>query len=191
MADTTGVIPKHVKFVEELLVDSNQTQAAIRAGYSPRCARSTASAILTNPNTSRYLAERRAELAEKFEITEDRIMREYTRLAFLDIGELYDESGDILPIKDMPEDSRRALTEVTSETRTLGRGDDAEPVVVTKIKAADKRAALDSLSKILGMVKYRHEHSGAGGGPIDVRRVSEIDRDKLMEIAANGNNTNV
>ena len=55
--------PKQRRFVEEYLIDLNATQAAIRAGYSPRTARSVASELLTNPNISaavRYGLDKRS-----------------------------------------------------------------------------------------------------------------------------------
>ena len=40
---------KQARFVEEYLVDLNGTQAAIRAGYSPKTAAATASRLLRKP----------------------------------------------------------------------------------------------------------------------------------------------
>ena len=40
---------KYECFCQEYLVDLNQTQAAIRAGYSPRSAGQTASALMKKP----------------------------------------------------------------------------------------------------------------------------------------------
>ena len=41
--------PKEQRFVEEYAIDMNGTQAAIRAGYSPKTARSIASEALQRP----------------------------------------------------------------------------------------------------------------------------------------------
>ncbi len=41
--------PKEQRFVEEYAIDLNGTQAAIRAGYSPKTARSIASEVLQRP----------------------------------------------------------------------------------------------------------------------------------------------
>ena len=41
--------PKEQRFVQEYAVDLNGTQAAIRAGYSPKTARSIASEVLQRP----------------------------------------------------------------------------------------------------------------------------------------------
>lgn len=47
-ADRT-LTPKEQRFVEEYAIDLNGTQAAIRAGYSPKTARSIASEALQRP----------------------------------------------------------------------------------------------------------------------------------------------
>jgi phage terminase small subunit len=50
-----GLTAKQDKFVREYLIDKNATQAAIRAGYSPRSAGNIGKAILRNPTVSRVL----------------------------------------------------------------------------------------------------------------------------------------
>lgn len=44
-----GLTPLQRRFVDEYVIDLNGTQAAIRAGYSPKTARSIASENLTRP----------------------------------------------------------------------------------------------------------------------------------------------
>lgn len=53
---------KQKRFVEEYLIDLNATQAAIRAGYSPRAARSTGQRMLTNADIKTYLDAKLAEI---------------------------------------------------------------------------------------------------------------------------------
>lgn len=48
---------KQKRFCDEYLVDCNATQAAIRAGYSPKNAKVTAAKILTNANLKTYIDE--------------------------------------------------------------------------------------------------------------------------------------
>ena len=47
---------KQKRFCEEYLIDLNATQAAIRAGYSPKTAEQTASRLLRNVNVQEYIA---------------------------------------------------------------------------------------------------------------------------------------
>ena len=73
---------KQQRFVEEYLVDLNATQAAIRAGYSPETARSIGSENLSKPDIADAIAEGRAKLSEKCEVTAERVIRELALIGF-------------------------------------------------------------------------------------------------------------
>jgi len=66
-----GLDPKRRRFVEEYRVDWNATQAAIRAGYSPRSARQHASYLLTKHDIQEALAEVMAEDGERCHLGRD------------------------------------------------------------------------------------------------------------------------
>lgn len=79
---------KQLRFCEEYIIDHNATQAAIRAGYSPKSARTQASELLTKPN----IQEKIQELAEKVS-TENIATAEEVLLHFTKVmrGELFDQ----------------------------------------------------------------------------------------------------
>lgn len=52
-----ALTPKQKRFCEEYLIDLNATQAAIRAGYSPKTAEQTASRLLRNVKVQEYIAK--------------------------------------------------------------------------------------------------------------------------------------
>lgn len=54
----TNLTPKHRRFVEGYCRDPNATQAAIRAGYSERTARSIGHENLTKPDIRRAIDAR-------------------------------------------------------------------------------------------------------------------------------------
>lgn len=60
---------KRQRFVEEYLVDTNGTQAAIRAGYSPGSADVTASRLLGDARVRAAIADGRRKLTETTAIT--------------------------------------------------------------------------------------------------------------------------
>lgn len=60
-----ALTPKQERFVEEYLVDLNGTQAAIRAGYSPKTANEQASAMLAKPSIQEAVQEQRAKVSER------------------------------------------------------------------------------------------------------------------------------
>ena len=61
--------PKQQRFVEEYLVDHNATQAAIRAGYSPKTAYSIGHENLKKPEIAAAIAAGEARLRRKMEVT--------------------------------------------------------------------------------------------------------------------------
>lgn len=153
-----GLTPKQRVFVREYLVDLNATQAAIRAGFSPKTARIQASGLLAKPNIREVLAKAHRRHAEKAEIKAEDVLAELKRLAFSDLGEAFDATGALKAIRDMPDDTRRAISGAEVVMRSCGDGE--APEVVRKIKLWDKLKALELLAKHLGLCREQVEHSG-------------------------------
>lgn len=67
---------KQKKFCNEYLIDLNATQAAIRAGYSEKTARSIANENLTKPNIQKYIQELQEGIKKRNRITQDEILQD-------------------------------------------------------------------------------------------------------------------
>lgn len=65
---TKKLTDKQEMFCHEYIIDLNGTQAAIRAGYSEKTARSTASNLLTKPNILARVKELKDARAEKLNL---------------------------------------------------------------------------------------------------------------------------
>lgn len=168
---------KQSKFVDEYLVDLNATQAAIRAGYSHRSAGTIAAELMANPEIKTALDAAKADLRKRTEVTQERVVAELAKLAFSNIEDFTHLTTDGDPVIDLTKADRdqfAAITEITTEDFTDGRGKDARDVKRVKIKLADKRAALVDLGKHLGMFVDRSqvEHN-VNRGLIDL--LQEID----------------
>lgn len=74
--------PKQEKFCQEYVVDLNATQAAIRAGYSAKTARSLGQENLTKPDIQERLSELRSEQEKRTEITADAVLNEIALIGF-------------------------------------------------------------------------------------------------------------
>lgn len=154
MAGKREMTDKQRRFVEEYLVDLNATQAAIRAGYSEKTAGQIGDENLKKPEIKQAIQARRKELSEKVEITQERVLKEYARLAFLDPRKLFDNTGAPLPIQELDDDTAAAivgLDVVQVGNSDVGIGD------ILKYKLADKKGALDSVAKHLGMFTEKVE----------------------------------
>lgn len=83
-----ALTPKQERFVEEYLVDLNATQAAIRAGYSPKTANEQASAMLAKPSIQEAVQAQRAKVSERTMRTVADVMA--------DIGRVRDNAMQIM-----------------------------------------------------------------------------------------------
>ena len=146
-----ALTPKQAKFCVEYLIDLNGTQAAIRAGYSENTARQIAAENLSKPDIVEELNRLRGEIAKTTKITPERILQEYARIGFSDVRKTLGPDGQLKNPQEWDDDTAAAIAGVEVVTRTSGYGDDAAVEYVHKIKTWDKKAALDSMAKHLGM----------------------------------------
>lgn len=154
--------PKQNRFVAEYLRDLNATQAAIRAGYSPKTAEKIGSENLRKPEVKSAIDEAVARRAERVEVTQDDVLRELLRVMSSDIGKAFDEKGRMLPLKDIPEDTRRAISGVEVEQVFEGHGEDRYHCGdLVKVKLWDKTAAIKMAGQHLKLFTEKLEHSGS------------------------------
>ena len=154
---------KQTVFVQEYLVDLNATQAAIRAGYSQRTAGWIGPQLLGKTHVAEAVQSAMAKREERTEITQDMVLREYAKLAFLDPRRFYDDQGNLISVHDLPEDVAAALASMEVVFERDGEGENGRPqfAAVRKIKFSDKKAALDSIARHLGMFKDKTELTGS------------------------------
>lgn len=161
MSDLTD---KQRLFVDEYLVDLNATQAAIRAGYSTDTARSIGSENLSKPDIQEFIAERMKDRENRTQITQDKVLKELAKLAFFDIRKIYDDSGNLIPITELDDDSAAAIVGIDVVEVKVGDSENREVEYTKKLKLADKRASLVDIGKHLGMfgdkVTATINHSG-------------------------------
>ncbi len=147
----------------EYLVDLNAEQSALRAGYSASWARKGAAIAMAKPEMAAEVSRLMAAREKRTQVTQDRVVAEYAKLAFLDPRKFFDDDGNLIPIHELPADVAAALAGVDVVESKVGIGEDGKPVFVPvrKIKFTDKRGSLDSLARHLGMFTDKVEHSGA------------------------------
>ncbi len=150
--DTVGpekkLTAKQEQFCQEYIIDFNAAQAAIRAGYSEDTAKQIGYENLTKPYIQEYLQELKAKRAEKTQISQERVLQEYARLGFSDIRKLYDENGRLKDVQDLDDDTAAAISSIEVN---ITKNEDNEFESVKKYKMVDKKGALDSVARHLGM----------------------------------------
>ena len=146
--------PSRDRFVDEFMIDRNATQAAIRAGYSAKTAGAAGHRLLKTVEICEEINKRSAEQSQRLRITADRVMQEYEALALLDPLELFTPEGNLKSIHEIPEAARRAIAGLDLiNLKTITTEDVKVEVVLKKVKLVDKKGALDSIAKILGMMR--------------------------------------
>lgn len=141
-------------FCKEYLIDLNATQAAIRAGYSKKTAKDIGCQNLAKLYIAKRIQDLMQERSERVQITQDRVLQEYARLAFLDVRKLYNENGDLLHVTDLDDDTAAAISglEIAREGGYKNKADEDEaPTYIHKYKLSDKRGALSDVARHLGM----------------------------------------
>ena len=162
-----SLTPKQIAFVEQYLIDFNAAQAAIRAGYSPKTARSQASRLLTNVNVEKALLQRRQEITDANELTPEKVVAELVKVAFASMS-TYTNWGPLglklVASDQLPEGAAAAVAEVTESVTDKSYN--------LRFKLHDKVGSLDKLLKYL---EWRQETEDLGA------RISKLE-ERIAEL---------
>lgn len=172
--------PKQERFCQLYTKYWEATRAAREAGYSEKTAGQLGYQLLQITSVKARIAELTEAALIEIGVSRERVLTELARIAFLDPAFAYDEIGQLIPIKQMPEDVRRTVSKVKIFEQFDGRGEERELIGFTKeVEFSPKKAALDSLLKYLGLLPEKLEHSGRDGKPIEMRNLSDLTDDQL------------
>jgi len=83
-----GLTPLQARFVDEYLIDLNAAQAAIRAGYSEKNAAKIGPETLGKTSVQAAIQRRQKDLARRTEITQEKVLERWWKLATADPNEL-------------------------------------------------------------------------------------------------------
>lgn len=110
--------------------------------------------MLKNVKVATLLQQRQAELALKYELTTESVIKSLAQAVHFDPRKLYDAGGNLKSVQDLDDDTAMALAgfEVTEEK---GSGDDRGKVIgyTKKVKWLDKNQAREQAMKHLGLYK--------------------------------------
>lgn len=134
------------RFKNNVLKGMNQTDAYLAAGYkcSRSAARRNAARLMTNADILAAIKRALEGAADKAEITQQRILEEEGRLAFLNPQNLVGADGNLLDLHELPEDVARAITGLEVIKQADGN-------LKFKFKFSDKGRSLERISRHLGM----------------------------------------
>lgn len=134
---------KQKMFVQEYLIDLNATQAAIRAGYSPKTANEQGSRLLAKVSIKEEIEREMAKRSRRTGISQDRVLQEYAKVAFANIEDIVNTDGTLKETA-----TREDMAAVSSiKTKKTEDGEERE------LKLYDKLKALEALGRHLGIFK--------------------------------------
>ncbi len=153
MAAHKKLPPRQFLFVQEYVSSLNATQSALKAGYSTKTAYSQGQRLLKKVEVQESIQEYKERAAKRSQVTVDRIVEEYRRIAFANTPDGIKVIGGwvyITDTDDLTPEQQAAIAEIHQTKDGV------------RIKFHDKTKALDSLGKHLGMFtdKVQVEHVG-------------------------------
>ncbi len=169
MAD---LAPRQERFVLEYLIDLNATQAAIRAGYSPRSAEVEGSRLLRNAKVAEAVACAKAERSARLGLTADRVLQELAALGFARMPDYAEWGSDgqmkLRPSTELSEDEAAAIVQVVETEKFIKSTGKGEMLMSRErsVKIHDKVAPLKLLGQHIGMFTDKVEHTGKDGVPL-------------------------
>lgn len=160
-AESKNLTAKQLRFIEEYLVDSNGTQACIRAGYSKKGANVQAAQLLAKLSIQEAIRIRQKELGHHLRISQERIRQELARVAFGTMADVATwghgaEDRSHFQLKGSDEldaDALALISEIKIKRRFVPGSDPEGPpdeIEETGVKLHDKLKAIEMICKLQG-----------------------------------------
>jgi len=149
MPYSKGLTDKQKYFVAEYLIDSNATQAAIRAGYSAKTADVIANQLLRKTLVAEAIAAAKVKRSLRTEIDQDWAL---TRLQ-----KIYDRCMEVEPVLDK----------------------NGDPIGVYNFAHSGANKSVELILKVQGLLSDKVQLTGSDGGAIKIQQEKPIDPSTL------------
>ncbi|AWG26006.1 terminase small subunit [Flavobacterium kingsejongi] len=129
---------------------------AYREAYSaskmkPETVNRAAFELHENPNITARIKEIQHDLYKRNQMSIDECISILSDIARFDIVDIYDESGNLKKIQEIPKSARNSIEQIESFEEFEGRGIERKSTGINrKIKTSDKQAAIDKLIRYMG-----------------------------------------
>ena len=149
---------KQETFCLAILAGKNQSDA-YREAYDCKCMRDVtvhveASRLMDHPRIVLRIQVLMTPAVEKVQMNYDQFVTRLVRLCFFDPRNMFDQSGNLLPIPDMGEDEVLAIAAFRKTPHFLGKAGNRKMAgMTTKLKFVDRVKAMELLGKAKGWFK--------------------------------------
>lgn len=162
---TKGLTERARLFVFEYPNDLSPTKAAIRAGYSKISARNQSLVLMRNHAVRKAIDIAMSSRLLAVNVSADRIIAEYAKIAFLNPKSFYDADGKPLDVASIPDEAAAAIAGIEIESRfERSDSDEATEVRTKKVHLASKLGALNALAKMAAFAGTFGKPDEPGGG---------------------------
>lgn len=136
---------KQLKLIEVLMANDGITlkEAGVKAGYSSAGSHGAVSKALALPHVKAYYDEQLAARAKRTGIDADYVLQRLGEIDDMDLADIYDDKGVLLPILKWPKIWRQMVKEVDLKTG--------------KIKMQDKLRTLELIGKHVGVRAFAEQ----------------------------------
>jgi phage terminase small subunit len=162
MAGRSKLTVKQEKYAQGLFAGLSQREAYKQAYNTENMGDSTidveASKLANDHKIAIRIEQLNGELKMRNMATVERVLAEYARLSFFDPRQLFNPDGSPKEIQDLDDDTASVLAGLDITEIYEGTGENRRFVGYSKkYKLADKKGALDSIAKHLGMFVDRSQ----------------------------------
>jgi len=135
----TTLTDRQERFVHEYLIDQNASAAAQRAGYSAKTKGTQSVDLMKNPLVKERVVQELADLYARLKVTALDTLKAQVAAAYLDPAKLFDGERGPVPLDELDEETKLALT-VNYEQRRNGEW-------VLRVRQTPRHVALAALVK--------------------------------------------
>lgn len=170
------ITPLVDRFLGELIANPKITQgdALVRAGSTAANPSAAAAALLKQPKVRAALRVRRDDLREALQIDALSVARKVATLVEADIPDIFDATGNLLPMNQWPAGCRSAVSQIEFDNPVWLDGEEMPRPRVKKVKFVDKLAALTILNKMLGLEQPKKVDITSNGQTTGIAQVLVI-----------------
>lgn len=161
---TRGAQDKRAAFIEEYLLDMNKTQAAVRAGYSPKTAGQQGNRLYKNAQIRAEIDRRIALRSAKVGIKAENVLEELGHIGFADIRDVMSWSGEgenakvtLLDSAELTPAAARAIQSVKVRQRSHTSEGVTESTTEIEVRLHPKTVALELIGRHLNMFKAEND----------------------------------
>jgi phage terminase small subunit len=166
--DPHGLLPQQRRFVEEMLIDGNQTRSARAAGYSWGRAAETGSELMDDPRVQAAVEDGRHALLLDLKARQKETLAELDALAHSSIDDyVVGEDGRVQLTKSAKPTAIKAVASAKFRRKTFVDEEGKETITEDhEIRLWDKNSALQKKMTNLGLLTERVAVGNPDGTPI-------------------------